>query len=223
MQPAITTSIGEKKFDEARELAYQTSKFSTLMMLIFAIPLIIEIDYILKLWLINPPQFAVEFCQAILIATVLLKLGWGHHIAICAMGRIAVVQMVLGITASLSLAFLLFLIWLGFGAVSIGYSLILTFFIMTIERILFAKKLVKMSIRYWLVKIFLPVAFTSVLTFVLIKAVILILHPSVWRVLATTILSVCTFSILSWFVVLTHDERCFIKRNVICRVKNVFG
>ena len=219
MQPAITTAVGEKKNDEARELSYKTSKFSTLMILFFAIPLIIEIDFVLKLWLINPPQFAAEFCQAILVATVLLKLGWGHHIAICAMGRIAVVQMVLGITASFSLVILLLLIWLGFGAISIGYSLILTYFIMTVERVLFARKLVKMSIRYWVFKILFPIAVTSALTFGLMKGFTMMFNPSLLRVLATSFLAVFTFSVLSWFIVLTYEERNFIKRNVISRIK----
>ena len=189
------------------------------MILFFAIPLILEIDFVLKLWLINSPQFAAEFCQAILIATVILKLGWGHHIAICAKGRIAAVQMVLGVTASFSLVILLFMIWLGVGAISIGYSLMVTFFIMTIERVLFAKKLVQMSIRYWVFKILFPIAVTTALTLGLMKGFTMMFSPSLLRVLATSFLAVCIFTALSWFIVLSYEERNFIKRNVISRIK----
>lgn len=223
MQPAITTAVGQHNLEDARELSYKTSKFSALMILFFAIPLIVEVDFVLKLWLINPPQYAAEFCQSILVATVLLKLGWGHHIAICAMGRIAAVQIILGITAACSLGILIVLIWLGVGAISIGYSLILTFFLMTIERILFAKKLVQMSVRYWFVKILVPIGFSSMLTLVVIKGFSMMFSQSFLRVLGSSFLSVCVFSSLSWFVVLTSKERDFVKKNITSRMKKVFG
>lgn len=219
LQPAITTAVGQSKIAEARALAYRASKFSPLMILFFAIPVIVEIDELLRLWLVNPPEYTAGFCRAILIATVAIKLGWGHHMAVCALGRIAIFQMALGLTACCSLIVLVVLIACGCGPLSVGYMFIAIYSIMTFERVLFARKLMGMSVRYWLLRIVVPILIVAMLVGTLAYGFTKFFDQSFLRVCGTASVSSVLLGCMAWVLVLDSAEREY----VLVRFRSRFG
>lgn len=214
LQPAVTTAVGEGKYEEAKMLAYRVSKFSPLMILFFAIPVIVEIDELLRLWLITPPEYSAEMCQCILIATVLLKFGWGQHIAVCAIGKINVFQTTLGTTACASLGLLVLIIAFGGGPLSIGYMLIIAFGVMTLERVVFARRLIGMSVRYWLVRIVLPISLSAVVSTSVAYLFSRMFSPCFPRVLGTGAVACVALLIFSWLIILDSSEKEFISLNI---------
>lgn len=218
-QPAITTVVGRGEIEEARRLSFRACKFSALMTLLFAIPVCVEADELLRLWLINPPEFTSGFCRLILLSTVILNLGWGHHMAVCAVGRIARLQIVLGGTACLSLGVLLLFIAMGIGPLSVGYMLIAVCSVMLVERMLFAKSIMGMSIRHWVFFVFIPIVFVAVLSG---AASLWFSHsfpPSFWRVCGTSIVSVSVLGAVSLLFVLDRQERV----HLFAALRNRFG
>lgn len=207
LQPAITTAVGQGKMDEARNLAFKANKYCPLMVLVFAMPVCVEIDELLRLWLINPPEGSAMFCRAILIATVILKLGWGCHMAVCAKGRIALFQMTLGLTACFSLIIPIALISLGFGPISVGIMFVVAFAIMTIERVVFASKIIGMSIRIWIYKVVFPVGIISSIVGVLSSGFSLLFEQSFLRICGTTTVSTFTLFVMAWLFLLEKNER----------------
>ena len=107
LSPAVTTAEGAGNRERTVNLAFCTCKFGALLIMVFAVPLIIEMDEILRLWLVNPPEYTATYCRCVLFAAIVVKLGWGHHMAIYATGKIARYQFTMGMISCSTI----FLIW----------------------------------------------------------------------------------------------------------------
>lgn len=70
LNPQITKSYAAKDYYQTFNSVFSGSKISVYLLMIIAIPIIINADYILHLWLTNVPEYAILFVQASLILAV---------------------------------------------------------------------------------------------------------------------------------------------------------
>lgn len=205
--PAVTTEEGAGEREKMIALAFRTCKFGALLILVFSVPLIAEVDEVLRLWLVNPPTFAGELCSCILIAFIIEKLGLGHHVAISAKGKIGVYHTIIGTTFFLSIPIVLALIYCGCGAVSVGYMFIISFALISVERIVLAKYLVEMPIWHYFGRIVFPLAIVSTLSYLAALTVTFLFPPSFWRICLTTAVSLAVMLPLILGFALDRSER----------------
>ena len=165
LTPALTTAVGAGRYERMQRLAFVTSKYGAILILLFAVPLFIEMDMVLKLWLETPPPHTGTLCRCILVALVFHKLGWGHHMAVLADGRVAPLQIALGIISSTTVILVWGMIRMGFGAFGIGLSFIINYAFLSIVRVAYARYTIKLSIRYWMKRVAMPVVLTSLLSY----------------------------------------------------------
>lgn len=211
LSPAVTTAVGAGDKVRAASLAFRTCKFSVLLILIFAAPLIVEMDTVLNLWLVEPPEHAATFCRCVLFALLCHKLGWGHHIAIYAYGRIGAYQITMGIIVFLTVFLIWGLVAAGLGALGVGLSFVISYSVQTLFRVGFAKRLAEMPVRYWLFKVLLPVAVTIVMTFAAGCGVARCLDASFARICLTTISSGLITVAFGWMLVCNHEEKVVVR------------
>ena len=88
MFPQITKTYAANDFDECYKLILRGSKFAFFILAMLIIPLLMNMDYIMALWLGNPPEDASLFCQLILIAMVLRMLSEPLYTGIQATGQV---------------------------------------------------------------------------------------------------------------------------------------
>jgi O-antigen/teichoic acid export membrane protein len=69
-RPQIVKLYASNQIEEMVRLIYNASKFSFLLLFLFSFPLIIEADFVLNLWLVQVPPYAIVFTQLSLI------IGW---------------------------------------------------------------------------------------------------------------------------------------------------
>ena len=208
--PAIYNAWGAKNYEYARKLSYQVCKIGTLCVLIFAIPLSIEVREVLSLWLISPPEYATGMCLFVLIMGVIDKLATGHMICVNANGRVAEYQAYLGTSLVLTLPLAWVLIKLDMGVYSVGWAMVATMSTCATGRILFARKLVGMSARYWFKRIFFPLLLVMILSLLVGFLPHLFMEPSFARVCVTTIFVELFLIPFAWFLLLESSERDFI-------------
>ena len=67
IRPAIIKHYAAGELDNMNSLMFLAGRFSFIIFSCFAIPLILESDYVLHLWLVNPPEYAVIFTQLVLL------------------------------------------------------------------------------------------------------------------------------------------------------------
>lgn len=63
INPQITKNYATKQYKEMNKLIYRSSKLSYFLMLILAVPLFYEANFLLKIWLGNIPEHSVSFMK----------------------------------------------------------------------------------------------------------------------------------------------------------------
>lgn len=212
--PAIMNAYGAGDFEGMRKLAYRACKLATIFLLMFAIPLMLEVDEVLVLWLKEPPAFAGSLCIAFLVSAIVDKTAIGHMIAVNAHGKIALYQAVLGTSLIAALPLAVGFVSLGLGIRSVGLALVLSMMLCAWGRVWFARRLVGMSAVYWLMRILAPLATAAALSIVAGLVPRLLWGLSFGRVCATVLFVEGALLPLCWFWVMDEAERQFAKSRI---------
>lgn len=209
--PAIYNAWGSKDYERARKLAFQACKIGTLLILIFALPLSLEVTEVLRLWLRNPPQYAAGICLFVMAMTVIDKMAVGHMICVNANGKVAAYQAFLGTSLVLTLPLAWLLIELGIGVYSVGWAMVATMTVCALGRVWLARRLVGMSAWYWLRRVCIPLVLLIAICLMVGLVPRLFLAQSFLRICTTTLMVELILIPFSWFLILDATEKMFFK------------
>lgn len=216
--PAITNARGAGNDVLMRKYSLMTSKIGTLLILVFAIPISLELDEITKLWLKTPPPGILALSRYVLLALVFERMAEGSHLAVSACGKIGKYQLItcMGIFSFIPLVWLL--LHKGLGVHAIGIALCSSVFIHMSLRVLCAARLVKIGVWEWITRVALPVFAILICAAVAGALSCLLLQQSVLRIAATFLFSMVAFALSGWLYALDGAEKSF----VLQRFYNVF-
>lgn len=207
--PAITNARGAEDRERMVSLVHKTCKFGALLVLPFAIPLSLEIDEVMVLWLKNPPAYSGGLCIWIMAVLILEKMTTGHWVVVAANGNIAWYQFLVGTCFILTLPIAWVMMRCGLGLYSVGYALFTTLAIVAVIRLIAVDILLKIKPWYWINRIFLPILLTITVSSAVGMLPRIYFEQSFLRICITTICCECVLLPLGWFVVLDERERKF--------------
>lgn len=212
--PAITNACGAGDRQRMVSLVHQTCKFGALLILPFALPLALEIDEVMVLWLKNPPAQSGILCIWMMAILVLENMTTGLWVVVSANGKIALYQFVVGTLFILTLPLAWLMMKCGLGLYSVGYALFTTLSIVVCVRIVVVKVLFNISPRYWVFDIFLPLVLLCVMTCVIGVLPRFFMAESFGRLCVTTFLVEIVLLPLAWKILLDRSEQEFLKSKV---------
>lgn len=208
--PVITASEGSGDRARMLSLSQSASKFGTILATLLAIPLIVEMDAVLNLWLGVPPPHTVLFCQLILGTFIIDRLSTGYMLAVNAHGKIAAYQATLGTILLLTLPLGWMLLKLGHPPTSIGIAFIVTMSITSLGRVLWGRHLFGIAFHSWLTAVVWPCGIIALVGTVAAMAPQWLLQPSFLRIVLSTIASITSSLLSVWIFALDRKERGFI-------------
>lgn len=212
--PVVTSACGARDYEQMRKMAFRSCKFGLLLTLIFALPLCIELNEVLRFWLKDPPQYTFELCQCLLACVVIDKSVIGHMMAVNASGNIARFQCIHGFCLMLALPIGLIALVFSRNVWSVGLSLLVTMIFTAIGDVWVARKAVGMSSIVWLKSVVLPVGVLSVICAGMGLLPSLAMPPSIYRVFLTSTMTLISFCPLVWMFVLSTEEQTFLKNKI---------
>lgn len=162
VRPQIIKSYASEKKDECISLVFYGCRITFFLMYIFALPLVFEMDFVLELWLKNPPEFAVIFTQLALIEAVIDSISYPIMTLAQATGKIKLYQSVVGGILLLNLPVSYIALKLGSPAVSVMVIAICITFLAFIVRLLIVKQLTKFSVRAFSLQVIFPVVVVTI-------------------------------------------------------------
>lgn len=218
-QPAIVTMEGRGERQRMNAAALQVCRFGTLLVIFIVIPLIVEMDSVLVLWLKNPPQYTSELCMMMLAIQVIDGMTAGHMLAINARGKIAAYELIQGLTLFFALPLMYLFFRLGLGPVSVAYALFISMVVYCIGRLIFCKKLLDLPIIQWTQKVAFPIFLLMVCSVPSVIFVCRLFEPSLWRLCIATAVNGIVIIVIGWFILFEQNERIF----VICSLKEIWG
>lgn len=218
LAPEITAREGRGERERVVSLALRSCKFSTLLVLLFAIPLLLEMETVLRLWLRTPPEHTAVFCRFMLCELAVEALTIGHILAINAVGRVAAYNLVLGALHALALPVGWWMLRMGHPPGAVGLVALTVSILLLAGRLWFVRRLLHLSIRRWAGAVFLPCLTTGLGSVGAGALWLFWLEPSPWRLAASALTSVTALVLLGWRIALNSEERDFILRKLSARL-----
>lgn len=219
INPQITKCYAAGEKEAMFSLICRGAKFSLLLMLFIAVPLELETEYILTLWLKIVPNHAVAFTRLIIIGIMVNALGNTGYTACMATGNIK--RYVLWITFVGILVFPLTWVAYKFGMpVEATYIIyIVVYFVVDIVRLHIMRGLLNFPAMMFVQKVLVPLACTIAAGIILPVIVYNVMNPSTIRLLTTIIVSFFSIGLATCYIGLTKHEREMTLGKIIAKIK----
>lgn len=207
LNPVISKSEGAGDRNLMLKASMMGSKVSFFLLMLFFIPVMIEMPYIFRIWLKDVPSYAVIFCELLLIRNLVDQLFYTLSISIAAVGDIRKQKLFSSFLNLFPLAISYYLFSLHYPAyvsylVFIGYSILNAFVILY-----FAKRVCNLSISEY----FKTVATRCIVSFVFVIIMsyipLFLMAESFLRFILVISISFLSFGVFVWIVGFTKEER----------------
>lgn len=215
VKPQIIKSFAAGDKDYMTSLIIKSSKFSFYLIFILSLPIILEIDQILKLWLKTVPEYTNIFTILILIVILIDSMSDSLMTGVQATGKIKLYQAVVG---SLQIAILP----ISFIFLNYGYSPEITLFvnivisiIALIVRLIFINKLIGFPISFFFKDVIFNNILVVALSFVIPYLIKMKMDANTLRIFTIAFISIIWSLSIVYIVGLNKSE----KRSVVKLIK----
>ena len=199
--PQIIKLYAQKDYRSLHLLMTRASKFSFFLAYLIALPLIVNMDFILQIWLKNVPLYTTEFCQLILVCSVIDATTGVLNTSITATGNIKKYQIGISISFLCDLLLAFILLKLGVHPALVFASRILTRgFVNMFIGFHFAKRQIEFNVIDYAKKVLLPITITVLASYPLVHYIGE--HYVEWHKLIFSTLVSCSMLIVCLFVVI---------------------
>ncbi|MCK4983262.1 MAG: hypothetical protein KAS17_10080 [Victivallaceae bacterium] len=201
-------------------LIFQSSKFSYYLLLILALPVLINIDYILEIWLCNVPAHTVSFCRLIILYLLIDVISAPLWISVQATGEIRNYQIMMGILIILNLPLAYIFLKLGFLPESVLLARIIIDLLSLLARILYTRSKIGLPVRLYLREVILIIFLVTLLA--LPFPLLVSYHMSNFSgLVVTSIISLISTGLCIYLIGLKKEEKMFLKRLIRSNIKKL--
>lgn len=209
LNPQITKSYANDDLPQMHNLMFRSARFSFFLLFFLALPILLETDYILELWLGKFPDETVVFMRWIIGTSLIYTIANPCVIANQATGKVKVYQAVVG-------GILLLILPLSYVALILGapaYSVFIVHFcvesIAQFARMYMLRKLINLPLRAYLKNIYLPIISVVLISIILPLYIQTLFTEGFLRLIYVGLVSVISVGVTVFVIGLTKGERSF--------------
>lgn len=206
--PQIVKSYAQRQLDKMYRLVINTGKMASYLLLVISIPIFIEIDFLLKLWLGEYPDFAPVFIRIILLQSWVKILGEPTVKALHAIGQIKYLNIIVGTLLLLMLPVSYFLLKFG-SSPQIVLAINIIFWAISIPvRLLLLHRYCNFPIFLYLREVVIRSLFIALISFIVPYLVQKSFANEGWiRLLVVGATSLMTSVVVIYYLGLSKDMR----------------
>lgn len=218
LNPQITKNYASGELEEMHKLVYRGAKFSYFLMLFFLIPICLETEMILHLWLNVVPDYSVAFVRWTLVITTMGMLSNTLITALHATGNIKKYMIVVGIVeiSNFPLTYLMFK--MGFNPLAAYYVYFAVYLVLMFLRLFLIKNLIRMKAKAYMQEVYLKVLLVTFASLIAPSIIYLLQPDSILRFIEICIVSSISTLFMVFYLGITPNEReamiCFIKSKI---------
>lgn len=221
VNPQITKRYASCESGAMCKLLCESSKISYFLLLFIALPVMMEIDFILKLWLVEVPPMASLFTCIIIIEALLGTLGNPMITSLMATGNIKWYQIIVGSS-------LFFIVPVAYLLLKIGYPIVTALIVSAlfillgnVLRLIFCKKQIGLSLRLYTTSVVFPIVLVTILSLVLPFFIHYNMIKGWTRFLLSTSVTCIAVAIFTYFIGLNSTERLLIVNVITSKFKEL--
>lgn len=209
LNPQITKNYASNNLPQMHSLMFRSARFSFLLLFFLSLPVLMETNFILTLWLKTVPDDAVIFTQIMICISLIYTTANPCIIANQATGKVKIYQMVVG-------GILLLILPISYVVLKLGapaYSVFIVHFciesLAQFSRMYMLRKLIHLPLWQYMKNIYIPIVSTVVIAIILPLVVRMQVSEGWLRFLAVGFTCVLSVGASSYFIGFTKQERVF--------------
>ena len=209
LNPQITKNYASNNLPQMHSLMFRSARFSFLLLFFLSLPVLMETNFILTLWLKTVPDDAVVFTQIMICISLIYTTANPCIIANQATGKVKIYQMVVG-------GILLLILPISYVVLKLGapaYSVFIVHFciesVAQFSRMYMLRKLIHLPLWQYMKNIYIPIVSTVVIAIILPLVVRMQVAEGWLRFLAVGFTCVLSVGASSYFIGFTKQERVF--------------
>lgn len=222
LNPQITKTYAKGEMEDMHKLMFRSARFSFYLLFLLSLPVLLETDFILTVWLKTVPDNTIIFLRIMICISLIYTLSNPLMIANQATGQVRKYQTICGSILLLILPISYICLKLGLPA----YSVFMVHFAMEtitqLVRMILLRPLIGISILDYIRKIytrvFAVVAISVIGPFFVYKN----MDDTTIRFFIVCIICVLSVSVVVYTVGLTKHERVFVKLKAISLANKIF-
>ena len=214
LNPQIVKSYASCDIPYMLGLFFKGVKFSYCLLLLFVLPLCLETEFILKLWLKEVPEYTVVFTRLVLINSLFEAFSPTFSAVIQAVGRVKWYQMVIGLTILLNLPLSWLFLKLNFAPTVVFVISILISMVTFLERIWIVWYYVHFSLRQFFFAIGFRLFLTTIVAFIIPFICFQYFTNELIQFIVVIGSSLFSVSMTIFFMALNRNEREYLREGV---------
>ena len=143
LNPQITKSYAQGDIQYMMSLVFKGARFSYLLLFFLSLPIILNADYVIHLWLKNVPDYAIPLAQLSLVTAMISSLSNSLVAAQNATGKVRDYQIVVGGLQLLNLPLCYVALSIGFSPISVMVVAIIVEVFSLIARLIMIPRYIK--------------------------------------------------------------------------------
>ncbi|HHI5408919.1 TPA: lipopolysaccharide biosynthesis protein [Vibrio metoecus] len=165
INPQIVKSYASDDLIYMHKLIIGCSKYAFFLLYLLALPILLQTDTVLKLWLITPPQYADLFCQLMLVDALIISLSGSLMASVQATGNVKRYQAIVGGVLLLNLPASYCFLSNGASAHVVFYISICASILALFCRFFLLKKIIDLDVRGFFVKVIWKISLVVIFTY----------------------------------------------------------
>ena len=191
-------------------LIFRSARFSFFMLLILSLPILIETEAILRLWLTIVPPNTVVFLRLILLTTWINSIANPLIISVKATGKIRHYETTVGFLMLLILPISYLFLKFGYPPYSVFIVHLCMECVAQMARILITKNLIGFSLISFLRNVLYRILLVTIVALIFPLCIFFLIDKSIISFLIVCFISVLSSCISIYFFGLTKNERLMI-------------
>ena len=205
--PQMTAAYGNGDKVAMHQIINSGTKIGFLLLLMFSIPVIFEGQFILNIWLENPPDYSVNLVVLVLIAINISSFTYFLYQGVHATGRIIGQQIWISSTYVANIVIIFIVFKLGASFESALYVNMLIGVLQCGVNLHYAHKCYEYDIKEFLKSILLPCVLVVIMVVAVLFVITVNFKPSAGRFFAVLCLAELLICILGYFLLLNKREK----------------
>ncbi len=214
LNPQITKNYAMNELDRMQTLMFKGTKLSYYLFLIVSLPILLETNKVLMIWLGQSPEYTVGFARLAIILSLVNLLSNTLITAPLAPGKLKIYQICVGGTLLLNLPISYVTLKLGGSPTSVMVVAIIIAQICMFLRLYFLRAMMGLSMRRFLKEVYLKVISVTALSLPVPLMAYLLMPDNLLRFIVVAVISVATTSALVYNVGCDEGEKALVTRQV---------
>ena len=214
INPQITKNYAVGDLKKMHDLVFRCTRYTFFLLLIISLPIFLETNLLLTLWLKTVPERTVTFLRIILCIVMVDSVAAPLMTSSAATGDVKLYQTVIGGTMLLIVPVSYIFLKLGYDSATVFIVHLVFCLITFVLRLIIIRPMIKLSLREYILMTIIPSLKTGLLAITIPSILYFFLADTIFNGFVVLVFSVLCSIVAIYLTGLTKNERVFVNNKI---------